>query len=125
MAVLAAWLALALSGIGSIARIVLAAIVLGTGFRAWSRQARWTGAMVRVWRDGTAEWRCSGESGERRGRLSGHWQAGPLVTLVLEAEGSARGRERLALWRDQVDPESWRRLLILVRHDRHGDGAID
>lgn len=103
---------------------MLAVVVLLVGVRAWSRQSRWTGAFLRLRRDGTAEWQRPDREGERRGRLVAHWHAGALVALVFEhADGRPR-RERFALWRDQVDPEAWRRLLILLRHDRRGDGAI-
>lgn len=120
----AALVALAASGIGTPGRIMLAAVVLLVGVRAWSRQSRWTGAFLRLRRDGTAEWQRSRREGEQTGRLVAHWHAGPLVALVLASADGRPRHERLALWRDQVDPEAWRRLLILLRHDRRGDGAI-
>lgn len=117
-------LALALTGLGVIERVALAVLVVLIGARAWSLQSLWTGAFVRLRRDGTAEWRRPHRDAERRGRWIGHWHAGPLVALVFEFDDGGRRRERIALWRDQVDPEAWRRLLILLRHDRRGDGTI-
>lgn len=121
----ASLVAIALSGLGAIERLALAALSVLVGLRAWSRQVRWTGSFIRLERDGTARWRRPDREGERRGRWVGHWQAGPLVALVLEYdEGGRHRRERVALWRDQVGSEDWRRLLILLRHDRRGDGAF-
>lgn len=124
IAAMAALVALVASGLPAVVQVPLALLTLVIVVRAWKAQSCWTGARVRLHRDGSGDWRREGMPCELRGRLIGHWQGGPLVALVLQPDGSTGGCVRLALWRDQIDPEAWRRLLILLRHDRHGGGAL-
>lgn len=124
IAALAAVISVLVSGLPIPVQVLLALLTLVIAARAWKSQSRWTGARVRLHRDGSGDWKRAGMPAELRGRLVAHWQGGPLVTLVLQAEGGIGEHVRLALWRDQIDADAWRRLVILLRHDRHGGGAL-
>jgi hypothetical protein len=117
-------IAVSVSGLSMTAQLALGVLVLAIVWRAYQSQARWTGSRVRLQRDGSVDWRTPGDPEEHRGRLVGHWQAGPLVALVLQPDREASAYVRIALWRDQTDADSWRRLVILLRHDRRGGGAV-
>lgn len=116
--------AVSLSGLSMAAQLALGMLVFVIVWRAYRSQSRWTGSRIRLQRDGSLDWRTAGDADEHRGRLVGHWQAGPLVALVMQPDGEADACVRIALWRDQTDSDSWRRLVILLRHDRRGGGAV-
>jgi hypothetical protein len=121
---LAAVVAVAISGVPLALKFALAALAVLLAGRAWRRQAATAGITVRLSADGGAEWVSPDAGPTTRGRLVAHWQAGPVATLVLAAAPAGRPRWRVAIFRDQVDAEAWRRLAILLRHRRRGDDAI-
>lgn len=123
-ATLATVVAVAISGVPSGVKLALAVLVALLAGRAWRRQAASAGITIRLSADGCAEWALPGGGPTTRGRLVAHWQAGPVAALVLAAAAAGRPRWRVAIFRDQVDAEAWRRLAILLRHRRRGDGAI-
>jgi hypothetical protein len=123
-ATVAALVAIAISGLPPVLRLALAPLPVVLAWRAWARQHAFTGAVLRIDGEGRAEWRGPSDHGPVSGRLVAHWQAGPVAALVLAAAGAGSPRARIAIWRDQVDADAWRRLSILLRHQRHGQGAI-
>ena len=122
LATLAALVALVVSGLPALGKLLLVPAALVTAASAWRVQSRWTHAVIHLHRDGAADWLQKDSQQRLDGRLVDHWNAGPLVALVLSPEQGAR--LRIAVWRDQVDGDAWRRLLILLRHDRRGGGAL-
>jgi hypothetical protein len=125
LAAIGAGIAVAISGLPSPVQVAALPVVAWIAWRAWRRQRGWVGCLLRLHGDGRVEWAAPGSGVVVAGRLVAHWQSGPLAALVLAThEGGDRSVERIAVWRDQIDRDAWRRLSILLRHLRHRDGAL-
>jgi hypothetical protein len=85
--------------------------VLVAGLLGWSLWLRPVGPRVLDWQDGRAlRWQQGREQGWRRGELRAIRGNVWVVVLVLEQQHPQRQPLSWTLWRDQCDPEDWRRL---------------
>lgn len=100
----------------------LALFVLLVAIRAWRDHAQVAGMRLRLSADGTLDWRDpAGKEGQ--GRLASSARVGPLVALaVREASGPTR---RIALWRDMLDADAWRRLQVALARTPSADSYND
>lgn len=107
----------------AIAPPLLLFVALAT-LKAWRSHARVAALRLRLAADGMVDWR-DGSGAEGQGRLASSARVGPLVALdVREPSGKPR---RIALWRDMLDADAWRRLQVALARrpsaDSYNDGA--
>jgi hypothetical protein len=100
----------------------LALFVALATLRAWRSHA-WAAALrLRLSADGMLDWR-DAAGAEGQGRLASSARVGPLVALeVREPSGKQR---RIALWRDMLDADAWRRLQVALARRPSADSYND
>jgi len=100
------------------ARLALGAVALGAfgvALQGWRRRP-WVGLVFGD--EGRVVLRRS-DGSTWTGTLRVGTLLGPLVVLALEGEGGAR--PHLAIYPDSTDPDSLRRLRVLLRHGRRAE----
>ena len=103
-----ALLAIELSGLDPVPAALASFMILSVSISFWMRQRRPAVGRISFHPDRTL-----GLDGDR-GRLQSEFMSGPALGLKLDL-GSGRVR-RCILFRDELDPDAWRRLRVWLRH---------
>jgi len=103
-----ALLAIALSGLDPVPAALASFLTLSVSISFWMRQRCAAVGRITFHPDRTLG------LDDDRGRLQAEFVSGPALGLKLDL-GSGRAR-RCILFRDEMDPDSWRRLRAWLRH---------